>query len=78
MGALELQVPSMTTAATVIDLPKTGYVRASGLVPGILPIGRSTLHLWVKQGRFPAPVKLGPATTAWKCEDVRAWMESRK
>ena len=68
----------MTAAATAIDLPKTGFIRSRDLVPGLLPIGRSTLYLWVQQGKFPAPVKLGPATTAWKCEDVRAWMEARK
>lgn len=29
----------------------------------------------VKQGRYPAPVKLGPGLTAWKAEDVRALVE---
>jgi prophage regulatory protein len=29
----------------------------------------------VKSGRFPAPVKLGPRTTAWRAEDIRALIE---
>jgi prophage regulatory protein len=60
------------TVAT--DLPETGFIRAAKLVPGIIPIARSTLHKWVAEGRFPKPVKLGPAVTAWRVEDVRAWI----
>jgi prophage regulatory protein len=26
---------------------------------------------WVKDGRFPKPVKLGPRITAWRVEDIR-------
>lgn len=31
-----------------------------------------------KQGTFPKPVKLSARVTAWKCEDVWAWLESRE
>lgn len=34
-----------------------------------VPVGRSTWWLWVKQGKVPAPVKLGPRVSAWR-EDV--------
>lgn len=66
-------------------LPADGYVRERQLVgnkksnppiPGIIPIGHATLWVWIKAGRFPAPVKIGPRVTAWRVEDVRAWLSS--
>ncbi|WP_075111677.1 helix-turn-helix transcriptional regulator [Noviherbaspirillum massiliense] len=59
-------------------LPVTGFIRLAQLVPHIIPIGRSTLWLKVKTGEFPQPVKLSARITAWRVEDVRAWMDSRK
>lgn len=66
-------------------LPATGFVREAQLVgsrkdphqPRILPISAPTLWRWVKAGRFPAPVKLGPRVTAWPVEAVRAWMAAQ-
>jgi predicted DNA-binding transcriptional regulator AlpA len=58
-------------------LPAVGFVRlASILAPqGPIPVGRSTWWAGVRSGRFPKPVKLGPRTTAWKVEDIRALMD---
>ena len=57
--------------------PLTGFVRlTSVLAPnGPIPVGRSTWWAGVKSGRFPKPVKLGPRTTAWRVEDIRALIE---
>ena len=66
------------------QLPETGYLRLAQVVgnpkadppvPALIPVGKSTFWEWVKKGRFPKPVKLGPRTTAWRVEDIRAWME---
>jgi len=38
--------------------------------PPLIPIGRSTWWQWVRDGKAPAPVKLGPRTTAWKSADI--------
>ncbi|MCG9027354.1 AlpA family phage regulatory protein [Laribacter hongkongensis] len=64
-------------------LPQTGFVRQSTLVgdrrtgtPGILPFSASTLWRRVRNGTFPAPVKLSCRVTAWKVESVRAFIES--
>lgn len=40
-----------------------------------LPV--STLYAWVKQGRFPSPVKLGVRSVAWRLSDVQSWLDSR-
>ena len=55
-------------------LPATGYVRAKQLVPHIIPFSPATLWRKVKAGTFPAPVKLSAGVTAWRVEDVRAWI----
>lgn len=39
-----------------------------------VPVSKSTLWGWVRDGKFPKPVKLGPMTTAWHSKDVAAWM----
>lgn len=62
------------------QLPATGYIREKGLVgtpPRILPFSAKTLWRKVKDGTFPAPVKLSERITAWKVEAVREWLDSR-
>ena len=36
---------------------------------------RTTLHRWIKAGRFPKPVKLTELTVAWRRRDIEAWLE---
>ena len=59
--------------------PKTGFVRLSQILapPGPIPVSNSTWWQGVKEGRFPQPQKLGPRTTVWKAEDVRALFEEQ-
>jgi prophage regulatory protein len=40
-------------------------------------VSRSTLWSWVRAGRFPSPVKLGPRAVAWKSSEVDRWIEGR-
>ena len=54
-----------------------GYMRQAQLIPGIIPFSASTLWRKVKAQTFPAPVKLSENVTAWRVEEVRAWMAAR-
>ncbi len=36
----------------------------------IIPVSKSTWWQGVKDGKFPAPIKLGPRTTCWHEADV--------
>lgn len=67
------------------QLPQTGYLRIAQIIgnpkaeppiPAVIPVGKSTWWQGVKDGRFPKPVKLGPRTTAWRVEDIRALIEN--
>ena len=64
--------------AQAATLPKTGFLRQSQLVPEVLPISSATLQRMVRAGEFPRPVKLSQGVTAWRVEDIRAWIESRQ
>lgn len=57
--------------------PKTGLVRLSQILApaGPIPVSKSTWWQGVKEGRFPRPMKLGPRTTVWRAEDIRALFE---
>ena len=56
-------------------LPPQGMSRAHDILP-LLPFGRTTLHEWSRDGRFPATVRLSPTMVAWKNSEVLEWLES--
>lgn len=56
-------------------LPSEGYARLP-LVLSVIPVSKSTWWAGCKSGRFPAPVKLGPRTTAWRVSDIRALLDN--
>jgi predicted DNA-binding transcriptional regulator AlpA len=58
------------------NFPKEGYVRLNNILAprGPLPVGKTTLWQWVRDGKFPRPVKLSTRVTAWKAEDVQAFL----
>ena len=53
-----------------------GNPNAEPPIPALIPIGKSTWWQWVRDGKAPAPVKLGPRTTAWKSSDISALIDS--
>jgi prophage regulatory protein len=64
-----------------------GQVPVAGKVPGYLrqpevlaSVRFSSATLWrkVKDGTFPAPVKLSERITAWRADDVRGWLDQQK
>jgi len=40
-------------------------------------VSRLTVWRWVREGRFPAPVKLGPNCSRWTGADMEQWEASR-
>lgn len=42
-----------------------------------LGVSGSSLWAWVKNGTFPAPIKLSPNCTAWTAESVEKWAADR-
>lgn len=63
-----------TTTKETATLPTTGFIRLETILHHY-PIGRSTWWAGVKNKTLPPAYKLGPKTTAWRAEDVRALIE---
>jgi predicted DNA-binding transcriptional regulator AlpA len=61
-------------------LPAVGFLRQRHIIgkgrggDGLLPISAATFWRWIGAGKFPKPVKLGAHTSAWRVEDVKAWI----
>lgn len=55
-------------------LPRQGMSRAKDILP-LLPFGRTTLHEWSRNGKFPASVRLSPTIVAWRNAEVLEWLE---
>ena len=55
-------------------LPETGFVRQPTVLR-FIPVSASAWWEGVRKGLYPQPVKLGPRTTAWRAEDIRALIE---
>jgi len=66
--------PSNLLSDMLGRIPDNGFLRQSQLIPAIVPFAAATLWRKVKNGTFPKPVKLSDRVTAWKVEDVRAWI----
>jgi prophage regulatory protein len=61
------------------QLPQTGFLRLKQIIgdkktdtPALIPISRSSWWQGIRKGIYPKGVKLGPRTTAWNVEDIRA------
>jgi hypothetical protein len=66
-------------------LQETGFLRlpqiigdkhANPPIPPIISVSKSTWWAGIKTGRYPQPVKIGARCTAWRVEDIRAYIES--
>jgi prophage regulatory protein len=44
-------------------------------VSELTSLGKSTINLWVAQGKFPAPTTLSPTIKVWRVRDVEEWIE---
>jgi len=55
-------------------LPEIGFVRIRTVLQ-IIPVSRSAWYLGIQQNKYPKPVKLGPRSSAWRVQDIRALID---
>ena len=53
------------------SLPEVGYLRLSDVLK-LIPIAKTAWYAGVKEGRFPAPVKLTKRASGYRAGDIRA------
>jgi prophage regulatory protein len=46
-------------------------------VSKLTSIAKSTLNLWVAQGKFPKPIMLSPTIKVWRFQQLVDWIEAR-
>jgi prophage regulatory protein len=39
-------------------------------------LAKSTINLWVAQGKFPKPILLAPTIKVWRVEHLNSWIDS--
>ncbi|MGA7180922.1 MAG: AlpA family phage regulatory protein [Thiobacillaceae bacterium] len=52
--------------------PNAGFMRERQLRQRV-PVSHSTLWAWVREKKFPAPLKLSERVTVWRVSDIDAW-----
>ncbi|WP_426174237.1 helix-turn-helix transcriptional regulator [Massilia sp. TWR1-2-2] len=60
--------PNTMTGEIILRLPQ---------VKGRCGLGRASIYAGVKNGTFPAPVKLGERAVGWLASSVDAWIQTR-
>jgi len=58
----------------ILSLPTTGYLRLPQVL-ALFPVSRSSFYAGIREQIYPAPVKLGKRTAAWRVEDIAALIE---
>ena len=46
-------------------------------VSAITTLAKSSINLWVAQGKFVAPITLSPTIKVWKLADVTDWIDNK-
>ena len=65
----------MHKRATPRSIQGERYLREPAILE-IFPMGRSSWWRGVKEGRYPAGIKLSPRVTVWRASDIDALIQS--
>jgi prophage regulatory protein len=44
-------------------------------VSRLTSLAKSTINLWVAQGKFPKPISLSPTIKVWRSQSLNDWIE---
>lgn len=65
----------MKKTGSAMSLPTAGFIRLPQVL-AVIPMSKSAIYQAIREGRFPAPIKLGPRTAAWSVDAIREWIET--
>ena len=60
-----------------MDIKNVNQLLRINEVSQLTSIAKSTLNLWVVQGKFPKPIKLSPTIKAWRVQELLDWIEEQ-
>ncbi|GEM_PF-6350418 len=58
-----------------ITLDGPGFLRIEQIIPGLLPVSRATFYRGVRNGTYPAPVRISNSCSAWRKSDIKVLLE---
>jgi prophage regulatory protein len=69
---------SLSSIAQIKDevIQKTQLLRIEEACD-LTTLGKSTINLWVAQGKFPKPIHLSPTIKVWRLADIVLWINSQ-
>lgn len=44
---------------------------------GILPVSRTTIWRWVRENKFPSPIRLSSGIYVWRLTEIYRWIKQR-
>lgn len=56
---------------------KTRKLKAKPAREGLLPVSEKTVWTWVRENKFPRPIKLN-GRTVWRLSDVESWLREQE
>ena len=66
----------MQALLPITSIPETGFLRQRQVLQ-IASFSATTLWRRCKAGTFPKPIKLSAQISAWRVEEIRAWVEAQ-
>jgi len=80
---MDIKEKSPTDLKELLEFSKKALISKSMLirieeVSTITTLAKSSINLWVAQGRFVPPITLSPTVKVWKLQDVCNWIESQQ
>ena len=74
----QLSNESLSSIAQIKDevIQKTQLLRIEEACD-LTTLGKSTINLWVAQGKFPKPIHLSPTIKVWRLADIVLWINSQ-
>ena len=69
---------SLSSIAQIKDevIQKTQLLRIEEVCE-LTTLGKSTINLWVAQGKFPKPIHLSSTIKVWRLGDIVLWINSQ-
>ena len=58
------------------SIPQVTLLRLSE-ISKLTSLGKSTINLWVAQGKFPAPMLISPTVKVWRLQQLIDWVDTQ-
>ena len=58
------------------SIPQVTLLRLAE-ISKLTSLGKSTINLWVAQGKFPAPMLISPTVKVWRLQQLMDWIDQQ-